>query len=78
MKKNIAVIMGGYSSEVAISIKSGTVVHQHIDLEKYIPYQVHILKDRWVVLDNNDTKLALDSFCLFSVITSIALIFCPS
>ena len=44
MKKNIAVIMGGYSSEVTISIKSGNVVHQHIDLEKYIPYQVHILE----------------------------------
>jgi D-alanine-D-alanine ligase len=60
MKKNIAVIMGGYSSEVAISIKSGTVVHQHIDLEKYIPYRVHILKDRWVVLDNNDTEYSID------------------
>ena len=60
MKKNIAIIMGGYSSEVAISIKSGTVVHQHIDLEKYIPYQVHILRDRWVVLDNNDTEHPID------------------
>ena len=54
MKKNIAIIMGGYSSEVHISLKSGTVVYQHIDKEKYNVYRVHILKDKWVVLDAQD------------------------
>ncbi|WP_139958161.1 D-alanine--D-alanine ligase [Flavicella sediminum] len=50
MKKNIAVIMGGYSSEYKISIKSGNVVFQHIDKNKYNVYCVHILEEKWVVL----------------------------
>lgn len=53
MKKNIAIIMGGYSSEVAISLKSGSVVYEHIDRTKYNPYKVHILKDKWVVVDDD-------------------------
>ena len=53
MKKNIAIIMGGYSSEVEISLKSGAVVYQNISKETYNTYKVHILKDKWVVVDNN-------------------------
>ncbi|NNC70485.1 MAG: D-alanine--D-alanine ligase [Flavobacteriaceae bacterium] len=53
MKKNIAIIMGGYSSEVEISMMSGEVVHKHLNKNKYNIYNVHILKDKWVaVLDN--------------------------
>ena len=33
MKKNIAIVMGGYSSEVNISLKSGNVVYNHLDRE---------------------------------------------
>ena len=43
MKKNIAIIMGGYSSEVEISLKSGAVVYQHLSKEKYTTYKIHIL-----------------------------------
>lgn len=60
MKKNIAIIMGGYSSEVNISLKSGSVVYQHLSREKYIPYRVHILKDKWVCLDENDAEYPID------------------
>lgn len=52
MKKNIAIIMGGYSSEAQISLKSGNVVYQNLDTKKYNAYQVHILKDKWVVVDD--------------------------
>jgi len=53
VKKNIAIIMGGYSSEVEISLKSGNVVYQHLNKEKYNVYKVHILKDKWVVVNAN-------------------------
>lgn len=46
-KKNIAIIMGGYSSEVDISIKSGTVVYNHMDKNKYNPFKVLVLKEGW-------------------------------
>ncbi|CAM1348511.1 D-alanine--D-alanine ligase [Tenacibaculum crassostreae] len=56
MKKNIAIIMGGYSSEVAISLKSGNVVYKHLNKEKYNPYRVHILKEKWVLIDDNENE----------------------
>ncbi len=50
--------MGGYSSEVEISLKSGAVVYNHLDEEKYTAHKVHILKDKWVLVDaNNDEYL---------------------
>ena len=52
-KKNIAVIMGGYSSEYKISIKSGGVVYDNIDTALYNPYQIHIREDKWVFIGEN-------------------------
>ena len=38
MKKNIAIVMGGYSSEKDISLKSGQVVFENLGPEdKYVP-----------------------------------------
>lgn len=54
MKKNIAIIMGGYSSEVEISLKSGNVVYKHLDKEKYNAFKVHILKEKWALVDENN------------------------
>ncbi len=48
--------MGGYSSEVEISLQSGNVVYQHLDKEKYNVYKLHILKDKWVYVDENNTE----------------------
>ena len=60
MKKNIAIIMGGYSSEVNISIKSGNVVYKHLDKQKYTPFRVLILKEKWVVLDAEENEYLVD------------------
>ncbi|MBU3012907.1 D-alanine--D-alanine ligase [Polaribacter vadi] len=60
MKKNIAIIMGGYSSEVNISLVSGNVVYKHLDKEKYNAFRVHILKDKWVALDDNDKEYKIN------------------
>ena len=38
MKKNVAVLMGGYSSEHDISIKSGNTVYNNIDTNNFIPF----------------------------------------
>ena len=56
MKKNIAILMGGYSSEFDISIKSGNVVYKHIDRNLYQPFRVHITKNAWYYVDENDEK----------------------
>jgi D-alanine-D-alanine ligase len=56
MKPRVAVIMGGYTSEHDISLKSGAVVMAHIDKEVYEPYAVLIDKDAWLVEVNGSWK----------------------
>lgn len=58
--KNIAIIMGGYSSEVEISLKSGEVVYQHLNRKLYQPFRVLILKDKWVALDDANNEYPID------------------
>ncbi len=53
MKKNIAIAMGGYSSEYQISINSGNVVYKNLDRTKYEPYRVHIMQHEWFVVADN-------------------------
>lgn len=60
MKKNIAIIMGGYSSEYKISLKSGNVVYETLDASKYNPYRIHIFKDKWIYVDANDSEFTID------------------
>ena len=60
MKKNIAIIMGGYSSEIDISIKSGNVVYSHLSKEKFNAFRVLILKEKWVVLDAQENEFLID------------------
>jgi len=58
--KKIAVIMGGYSSEYQISLTSGNVVYQNIDREKYEVYRIYILKEKWVLVDNDENEYAIN------------------
>nr|WP_297307229.1 D-alanine--D-alanine ligase [uncultured Flavobacterium sp.] len=58
--KKVAIIMGGYSSEYQISLISGNVVSQQLDRTKYIPYKIHILKDKWVYVDEHDKEFTID------------------
>ena len=58
--KNVAIIMGGYSSEYKISLLSGQVVFDTLDRTKYNPYKIHIFKDRWVYVDDNNKEFPID------------------
>jgi len=60
MKKNVAIAMGGYSSEYRISINSGNVVYKNLDRSKYNPYRVHILQKEWFVIGENDTPYPIN------------------
>jgi D-alanine-D-alanine ligase len=51
MKKNIAIIMGGYSSEYGISLKSGEVVFKYLNKDNYNGYRIHIFRENWVYVD---------------------------
>ncbi len=54
MKKNIAVIYGGFSSEHEISVQSGLYVSSVIDREKYNVYNILISKQNWKCTNKNE------------------------
>ena len=58
--KNIAIIMGGYSSEYKISLISGNLVHHYLDKTKYKGFCVHILKEKWVYVDETEKEYPID------------------
>src|SRR5210317_45424 len=60
MKKNIAIIMGGYSSEYEISLKSGNVVYEALDSEIYNLFRIHIFKDKWVYVNDAEQEFPID------------------
>ena len=47
---NVAVVMGGYSDESVISLRSGQLILNQLDKTKYQPFEVHVLKDEWYCL----------------------------
>mgnify|MGYP001467108201 FL=1 len=65
MKKNIAVLMGGYSSEYNISLKSGEVVYNTLIKEDDINlFKVIISEKEWKCIDSKNLLLEIkkDSF----------------
>lgn len=65
-KKNIGVIMGGYTSEAGISLKSGQVVCNTLNKERYRAYPLHLLKDKWVCIleDGSETPIDRSDFSI--------------
>jgi D-alanine-D-alanine ligase len=69
MKKNIALVAGGYSGEYVISVQSAAVIEQHIDSSKYTVYKIAITRDGWnytgpagqtIAVDKNDFTLVIN------------------
>ncbi|WP_445719618.1 D-alanine--D-alanine ligase [Flavobacterium sp.] len=58
--KNVAIIMGGYSSEYKISLTSGNVVFNNINRTKFNPYRIHVFKEKWVYVDENNAEFPID------------------
>jgi D-alanine-D-alanine ligase len=56
---NIAVVMGGYSDESVISLRSGQLILTHLNKDKYQVFEVHILNEGWYV-KIEDQKLPIN------------------
>ena len=50
MKKNIAIVAGGDSSEIVISLKSADGIYSFIDKDKYNLYIAIVKRDEWAVI----------------------------
>lgn len=68
MKKIVAIVWGGYSSEKEVSEKSAKGIYSFIDKEKYLAYKVMIDKNSWEVeyqnqnypIDKNDFSFTVN------------------
>ncbi len=69
MKKNIAIIMGGYSKEYKISLKSGNVIYKQLDTKKFNLFKIHILKNKWIYVNDNEDEFPVDKND-FSIMTN--------
>lgn len=58
--KNVAIVMGGYSSEYKISLTSGNVVFNQLDKTKYRLFRIQILPEKWVYVDENEKEFPIN------------------
>lgn len=69
MKKNVAIIWGGYSSEIVVSEKSMNGIYSFLDKGLYNVYKIKIDKKGWTaeiegkeyIVDKNDFSISYDS-----------------
>ena len=59
MKINVAIIMGGYSSENQISEKSGKVVFENLN-NIFKCYNIYISRGEWYYIDSSNKKFKID------------------
>ncbi len=59
MKKNIAVVTGGYSGEAVISLQSADVVMKYLDAAKYNCFKIVLSRNKWV-LEKDGKEYAVD------------------
>ena len=60
MKKKVAIVAGGYSSEFGVSLNSAKGLRTFIDPERYEVFVVLITKDRWFVQWDEKTEIPID------------------
>lgn len=60
MKKNIALLAGGYSGEYVISIQTAQTIKKHLDTEKYNVYTIIVTKEDWWYEGDEGDKVSVD------------------
>src|SRR5258708_11836541 len=59
MKKNIALVTGGFSGEAVISYKSAVTIDNNLDREKFNVYKIDIRDDGWFY-ESDGKKIEVD------------------
>jgi D-alanine-D-alanine ligase len=50
----VAVVMGGYSGECEVSLRSGQLILNNLDRNKYEVFEIHILKEGWYLVEGEN------------------------
>lgn len=71
MKKNIAIVYGGYSSEAIVSEKSMGGIYSFLDKDKYNVYKVKIVRQGWSVdIDGEHYPVDKNDFSYFDKVAN--------
>ncbi len=60
MKKNIALVTGGFSGEAVISYKSAKTIDQNLDRNRYNVYLIDITREGWFYKNGEGKKIEID------------------
>lgn len=60
MKKNIALVAGGYSGEYVISVQSAVTIETHLDKSIYHVYKISITREGWFLVENGKLSAPVD------------------
>jgi D-alanine-D-alanine ligase len=60
MQMNLALVTGGYSGELTISLKSADVVKRHLDPDRFRTFLIVIDKTRWIYIDTKGEEISVD------------------
>jgi len=60
MKKNIALVTGGFSGEAVISYKSAVTIDNNLDREQFNVYKIDIRPDGWFYESSDGTRTEID------------------
>jgi D-alanine-D-alanine ligase len=60
MKKNIALLAGGYSGEYVISIQTAATIEKNLDTEAYNVYKIYVTRDDWWYENGKGERISLD------------------
>ncbi|GAB3428693.1 D-alanine--D-alanine ligase [Niabella aquatica] len=60
MKKNIALVTGGYSGEAVISYKSAVTIQNNLDKERYNVFRIDITLNGWYYVAEDGTRSDVD------------------
>lgn len=60
MKKNIALLAGGYSGEYVISIQTAATIKKNLDTERYNIYTIVVTKNGWDYTDESGQVIPVD------------------
>ncbi|HOZ84701.1 MAG TPA: D-alanine--D-alanine ligase [Niabella sp.] len=60
MKKNIALVTGGYSGEAVVAYKSATTINNNLDKNRYAVYKIDLTKDGWFYKAEDGSRTPVD------------------
>lgn len=60
MKKNIALVVGGYSGEYVVSMQSAVTIEQHLNRELYHPYKISVTREGWFYTEASGKQISVD------------------